>query len=491
MKGLIRTCCVALLLAVLTAVGPSSAADAQSDDPPIVIQPSPTSDSSAPPTWTSSPTSTQRTVRQPTHTATQPVIVVATTAVPTATPTPTRPSPTPSSTTGITPTDTREPTKTPTLVVLPAGGVDIRGDNNLPSPSEPEPQAPDGNRLKVLALLGFGLAGAVGAGLLGLGLLRPRRGAATGRRTYEPLVFRKRIDKASPATREPILEDLVLHREMDNAPGSRVGDVSAGPGGSSPALPDPILDDRAYTGVDKGAEADPDQPAITGRMWNDAAGGGHSGWIELQGVNQGGSAGAAPKLMQYCASGPHPPAPGSRSVHFSYDILGNRTESSVQQMESSFQFLHERAGDPTGMWRLSDHNPALQGAPPDSGGASVEVRGWDVENKPPAGDRGDQGGQFNFRVEIEGVENSRSGFSSPHTGGANMLMGDGNVHDTGSDVLVSPNGDMLALKEGLASHSGMSAGQVDKLYQAIGEQINASLPAGLRWAQILWRLVPV
>lgn len=72
-----------------------------------------------------------------------------------------------------------------------------------------------------------------------------------------------------------------------------------------------------------------------------------------------------------------------------------------------------------------------------------------------------------------------------------MLMGDGNVHDTGSDVLVSPNGDMLALKEGLASHSGMSAGQVDKLYQAIGEQIKASLPAGLRWAQILWRLVPV
>lgn len=49
----------------------------------------------------------------------------------------------------------------------------------------------------------------------------------------------------------------------------------------------------------------------------------------------------------------------------------------------------------------------------------------------------------------------------------------------------------LALKEGLASHSGMSAGKVDKLYQAIGEQIRASLPARLRWARILWRLVPV
>lgn len=462
MKGIRRNLLPALVLALVASVGKGLPAGAQGSGPQtatptpviIIVLPSPTATSgSIVVKPTNSPTGSS--VQPPTSTPTQPVIAIATTSVPTATATPTRPSPTPSSPSGVTPTDTREPTDTPTVVVLPAGGVDIQGDDHQPSSDSPAPQPPaDRNWLKFLALLGLGLSGVLGVGLLALGLLPPRRGASTGRRTYQPIVFRKRIDKS--------------------------------------------------TSADSGL----DQPYILGGMWNDADGGDHSGWIELQGVDLGGSAGASSKLMQFCAAGTHPPAPDSGRIYFRYDSLGRQTATSAQKIESAFEFLHERAGDPTGMWRISDYNPELPEGPGDSNSAGVEVRGWDVMRKPSVKNAGDRPGQLNFRVEIEEVGgadgdqgmnheafnsegNPVRAQSSHHSAGANMLMGDGSVHDPGSDVLVSANGDMLALKEGLAGHSGMSAEQVDHLYRAIGEQIKSSLPSGLRWAQVLWRLMPV
>ncbi|MFP3853264.1 MAG: H-X9-DG-CTERM domain-containing protein [Anaerolineales bacterium] len=505
--GRIRGWAVILALAALG--GTRLPAQAQGSEPHtptptqaiIIVLPSPTATTGSFGIQPSS-TPTGSSVQPPTATPAQAATAVATTAVPFATATATRPSPT-SETSGVSPTETREPTSTATDALFMAGGVDNQGEGKAPASADPEPS--DGDPGKYLALAGLLLTGGLGAGLLGIGLLRGRRGKAAGHRTYDPYVFRKRIDKASPSGSD------------------REDDISADPSGPGKALPDPILDDRSYQDIDRastgqselatpgpaGREGDPERPIIHGRMWN-AAGrsGGHSGWIEIQSVDQGGSAGARPRLMQHGTSGVNPPPAGFRGVHFSYEDLANHTSTSAQQVETAFDFIHRRLQPQAGKWFQGETNFEPPDPPGDSGAAGVEVRGWDVANKKPVSDSGDHVAQFNFEIEIEEVRRSSDGQgtdhnlfnpegtpvhpqSSQHSGGANMLMGDGKVHPAGSDVVVWPNGDMLALKEQMAVHTGMSPEQVEELYLAIGKQIESNLPAALRWAQILWRLIPV
>lgn len=494
MKGIGRILSLALAMALVGLGGMKVTAHAQGSGPQtptptrviIIILPSPTATTGSigiKPTNT--PTGSS--VQPPTATPTQPVIAIATTAVPSATATPTRPSPTPSATTGITLTDTREPTPTSTVAVLPAGGVEIQGDNNIPSPEDQAPEPPPGgSRLRFLAMLGFGLAGAFGVGLLGFGLLRARQ-AGPGRALPNPVLDDRVYRGLEDEPQGGVLEEIEVEKQLD---------VTSVP------LMQPEIDDEVLVGWEQ-----PDvTPGIRGYDRIHAlqrGSGGHSGWIELQSVNQGRSGSAAPKLVQYFSAGNHPPAPGSSGIHFSYDSLGNRTGTSAQQNETAFEFIHQHAEHRPREYGQTDYT--FEKPDSDAGG---EVQGWDLKSVPPMKGPGDPIGAYNFRVEVEGVGGAGSSLGpdysmfkpdgtpvraqgSFHSGGMNVMVGDGSVQHSGFDGLVSPNGDMLALKDGLASHSGMSAAQVDTFYQAIGERIKASLPAGLRWAQILWRLVPV